>query len=79
MDFSNILVGIFSVLSVVGSVYFLKIRKLIAETLQFIAALDDVLTDTAGETEAEKIADIKKLRTEGAEVIQALKAMFQKS
>ena len=76
MDIAQIIQMVLGLLVVLSGGYFVKARNAIKEVSEVMAALQDVLTDTEGETQSEKLADIKKLGTEATEALQAIKGLF---
>ena len=56
----------------------LQLKKLVKEVKDIFPALDDVLTDQPGESQQDKIRDLKYLRTQCSEAFDALKGLFKK-
>ena len=53
-------------------------KNVVKEVSDIFPALDDVLTEQPGESQQEKIKDLKKLRLECKEAVLAIKKMFKK-
>lgn len=78
MDLGQIIILILSIASMALGGKLLQLRKIVKEVSDIFPALDDVLTDAPGESQQEKIKDLRHLRKQCREAIDAIKNMFKK-
>lgn len=78
MEVGQIVILILSIVSLLLGGKLIKLRNLIKEVKDIFPVLDDVLSDQVGESQQEKLSDLRQLRLECREAVNAIKAMFKK-
>ncbi len=77
MEWSEIIIGVLSIISLLLGGKLVLLRNVVKEVSEIFPALDDVLDETNDESKLEKLKDLKYLRLQCTEAVEAMKKLFK--